>query len=166
MSEFMPEPVKVLETKEDVLEAINNPVWRNWGLDTYHVKPVWLCELVKRMWQEQNEILVYNAQVYRRAREELGLPEHDYYAEGQGTPLSTLVFNAQNYVRSDRLRADGFEPMTQELVERAHREKKRILINGNPARTKVADGKVVAYPPRTRNKAYRVDYTTPVKLVD
>jgi len=165
MPDFMPEPLKILPDKQALLDALQDDTWWKPGLtmDKFNVRPEWLCELIVRMKQEKNRSFVYNSEVMAQARIELDLPPVKH--EEGTSPLSTLVYNAQTYVYSDQLRAQGFVPLTQEVIDEAHRKRYKIEVNGIASRTKaLEDGRIVVYKPRTRARYHSVD-GRPVKLL-
>lgn len=125
MSEFENPPIRILETMEDVRAAIAEAPDRGHicglkGLDAYRIKSVWLVSLI-------DEIVAggkypYNADVKKLAEQRLGFPPKTYAQYSQeGDALSTLVYNAQKFRRSDNFERQGYEPFTEEVLERAHR---------------------------------------------
>jgi len=162
MPELMPEPVLTLPDRAALLAYLGEPLPDDGGLDKFHVKAVWLCELLERMFAEQGKRFAYNADVYLRACNELDLPEKiaqryqpfDLAAK----TLSTLVYNAQKYVRSDILKARGFTFLTQAMVDDAGATKRLIQTPSGtvyPVR-KVGD-KWYAMVKNSRKRYLRVD---------
>ena len=116
----MPPPVIVLETQADVEAFLANPAAPQSvtkGLDKYRVESKWIESLIDAI--EAEGQYPYNAVVNKRAQLAMGWPEKTEaeYAR-EGTPLSLLIYNAQSYRRSNKLRAAGFEPFTQKLVDK------------------------------------------------
>ncbi len=175
MSYFMSTPSKMLATMEDVRAAIQDPALktRSAGLDAYSIKSDWLISLIDEIVAQSKDRFAYNAQVKRLAAERLGLPgctEEYYHSEGDA--LSLLVYNAQNYRRSDELRKQGFEPMTPALIERAFAGSQKIeVLNDNvfgssalQLTVKKVGEKLYAMPPRKR-KQYIQPIGQPAKLI-
>jgi hypothetical protein len=193
---FMKEPVLTLETMEDVRNAIADPnrevICGFKGLDIYRIKSLWLISLIdelsaaKKAKPKEPEIpgvtiitlggddLIYNADIKRLAEKRLGFPEKPdaAYSQEQNS-LSTLIYNAQNYRRSDRLIAEGYEPFTAELRQKAFETGKQIEMFGEnmlggsvTARLKVkqVDGALYAMLPKKRNRHY-APQGQPVRLV-
>jgi hypothetical protein len=124
MAEFMNEPVVTLLTQEDVREAMlhqRKECCGYKGSDIYRIKSAWLISLIEEIVATGQ--FPYNADIKKLAEQRLGLPakpEAEYSQEGD--VLSLLIYNAQNYRRSDKLIADGYQPFTPELLQRAHEE--------------------------------------------
>ncbi len=63
--------------------------------------------------------------------------------------LLLLIYNAREYRQSDALRAAGYEPLTQAIIEEAHRTGAVIeCLGGLRLRTAVGRDKVYAFKPR------------------
>ena len=123
MSEFMPEPTQILETMEDVRKYIANP-----RKNDFKIKSLWLIEVIGEI--ANTGKFPYNADVLLLAEEKLGLPKKTYAeASKEGTPLSMLVYNAQRFRRSDKLKADGYVPCTQEFLERVGKGGRIVVHN-------------------------------------
>ena len=168
MSEILPPPDVILGDREALLRALTDTAWHQTpGLARYAVKSLWLCELIERMFAEKGERFAYNSEVACRARRELGLPPASPHTSGEESgPLATLVYNAQGYVSSDHLEAQGFESFTPAVVERAFHEGLQIeFVNGARSTIKSIGGQLQCMVARSRTRAYRVDGTTPVRLV-
>lgn len=160
MSYFEADPDFILETRDETLQAILHP--ELWNSDKWDTKSIWIYNLVKQMKAENRQDFVYNSDVWHKARELLGLPAA---TEQQNTPLSWMIYKAQQYVRSDALKADGYEPFTSELLERANLLRKKILCNGKECTPKMVNGKWYAFPPRSRTRVFAPDTYSPVKIV-
>lgn len=157
------QPLLILSDQAALLQALEDSA--KWDTTTlrYQTKSVWLCELIERMFAEKGKRFCYNSEIAARVAKELSL--QGINPDASNTPLSILVYNAQQYVRYDHSIALGYQLFTQALVERVHAEGKRLQIGGEICRTKVMDGKVYAYPPRTRNKYIPADNQSMVKVV-
>lgn len=160
MSKFMPEPSRFLATAGETLEAIRNPEWMKAPHPfRWHVKSQWLCGLIDEY--AATGKYPYNADVQRLAEDRLGigpLPE-------SGSPLSTLVYNAQNYRRSDMLIAAGFTSLTQDMIEDAFKLGLKIETrSGVQLTVREIDGKRYAFKPRKRKLAVMPD-GSPAKLI-
>ncbi len=128
--EFMAEPVKTLETMEDVRAWINGPVIELDWHEKYRVRSNWLVSIIDEVTASGE--FPYNSAIKRIAEERLGFPKKpDEYYANEGSPLSLLIYNAQRFRGSDNLRESGFEPLTQDLIDRALREEKSIEISGH-----------------------------------
>jgi hypothetical protein len=163
MSEFLPDPAKVLPDKESLLHAIQHP--EEW----FHTEEKWqtrsdfLITLIDRI--EASGHYPYNADVRVLAHEELGLEPISYKdAHNEGNPLSWLIYKAQGYRRSDKLRADGYEPLTAELLERAAKMKAKVQIGTYLCTPKKVGDRWFAFKPRARTNAF-LPNGAPVKIV-
>lgn len=189
MSDFpMKKPTLVLHTKEDTLYALAHT--SDWlttpsgagNPDSWTVKSVWLIELIDRIIAETGKDIAYNAEIKALAHKELYGVEltHEQAAKEGGDALSRLIYNAQNYRRSDMLEAAGFVPCTQALIEQAgvggqlQRPTSSlftIIVNGvkvddTPDTYTVRDhkGTLHAFKPRKRNSCLSTN-GQPVKIV-
>lgn len=161
-SQIMPPAKIVLETAEDLVYALANPeIWQ--GKTKFQTRSNWLVALVAEITDASG--FAYNDDIEREARRRLGLPMLPDREIGYND-LSTLVYNAQGYRRSDIFEAEGCKTFTPELLEQAHREGKRVLINGKPCKPKQVSGRWYAFKPRARTRAYAPDYHSAVKLVE
>ena len=170
MPNFMPEPSLTLDTIEDVRAALANPdEWYEMPFPrSWRVKSQWLIGLIDEY--AATGKFPYNAEVQRLAEARLGIPRQD----DNGSALSRLVYNAQRFRRSDQLRADGYAPLTQAMIEevfarRAHIELMAESVLGNPAPTllnvREIDGGRYAMLPRKRKWAVKPD-GQPAKIVE
>ncbi len=127
---FEREPVRVLESMEDVRAHLTDRKGHCCGLsglDQYRIKSVWLVSLI-------DEIVAagkypYNADIKKLAEQRLGLParpDAEYSVENDS--LSTLIYNAQKFRRSDALRAEGYTPFTRDVLTTAFSEGKSIEV--------------------------------------
>ena len=146
---FMPEPSRILNTMEDVREAMQHPREDlGTNLLQYNVKSQWLIGLIDEL---SVSGFVYNAQVKKLAEERLGLPARDdtYYSQ-EGDVLSLLIYNAQKYRNSDRLKAQGFVPFTTDVMQDAFQSKKKIQLGSKLLTVKKFGDKLYAMEPRRR----------------
>lgn len=84
-----------------------------------------------------------------------------------GPIVSRLIYNAQRYNEKLAPARAGFVPLTAEMVERAKKTKKKILIFGDimghaECRPGVANGSPCAFVGRSRTRFYPLG--TPAKL--
>ena len=168
MPEIIPPPEVVLETREALLQALTDTAWHKTpSLARYSVKSLWLCNLIERLFAEKRVRFAYNSEVACRARLELGLPAASPHAAGdESGPLGTLIYNAQQYVASDYLVAEGYEPFTRAVVDRAFHQGLQVeFVNGARGTVRQIGTELHCMVPRCRTRAFRVDGTTPVRLV-
>ena len=157
---WMQTPVAVLD-KAQTLDALKNPGFMG-NFDKWRVKSQWLCDELNRMEAEGG--FVYNAQALRAIEKPEGLEPGDE----NGSPLALLIYNAQGYRSEDKVLAQGYKPLTPELVRLAIELKRRIEVLGenfiggavkaygfrpvlNP------DGSAFVLAPRSRTKGFRAD---------
>lgn len=160
---FMLEPSIILETIDDVREALNDTSWMTKPHPfRWMVKCVWIIGLI-------DEIVAagkypYNAEVHRLARERLSLPSlSDAENAKEGTPLSGLIYNAQQFRDSDNLRNKGFAPLSRAMLETAFSQKRRILLADGTV-CSVRDVKGVPYAFKPRQRAHAIQIGAPAKL--
>jgi hypothetical protein len=147
MSDFKPEPVLHLVTMEDTRRALIEPSWYADRDSRWNVKSDWIISLIDEI--EQAGSYPYNADVQRLAESRLGVdPSPD-----SGNPLSTLVYNAQCYRRSDQYRAQGFAPLTQAMIDAAGAGA-NIETQGGTYNVREVNGQLHLMKPRAR--VYRV----------
>lgn len=190
MSDFpMPEPLRQLNTREEVLAAVTDDAWdRRPGRDMYRIRSQWIIDIIKELLATDPKAgkkgWVYNADIKALAHERLGLgtlTHADAAKEGDG--LSTLVYNAQNYHRSEQLVEQGYKPLTQELLEQAGEGGKieplieslfTIVVRTAEGTQEVENkpdhytikrkgGKLYAMKPRSRTRSLKAGW--PVKVV-
>ena len=161
MSEFKPDPVLVLETREDVarfLASADDPLPK--GMDRYRVESRWLESVIDAI--EATGQYPYNSTVRKAAEQELGYPlKPDAEYSRENCPISTLVYNAQCYRRSNKLRAAGYVPLTQALIDEVGEGGKLKSANGEVltirrvpnAVSLHTDSKLFAFRPRKRVNA-------------
>lgn len=136
---------------EDVRQALSDPAWHTNIHSKWRVKPEWLIGLIDEY--EATGKYPYNADIQAIAETRLGLP----VSNEANRQLATLVYNAQNYRRDDRLRAAGFEPLTEAMLRSAFEQKVQIETQcGNVYNVREIDGKLYAMKPRKRKWAMPV----------
>lgn len=181
MSYFKNAPLLNLSTESelrDFLIAGETPK----GLDKYEIRSQYIVDAIYDVMREQNRDMAYNTEVTALVRERLNighLPKE--ISADEGSLLSLLVYNAQNFRRSEEYVREGYEPFTNELVARAFEEKKKIdiqpesfikiIVNGAPYESpksyltvREIAGKLYSFRPRKRNK-YVIPDGRPAKLV-
>lgn len=183
MSEFMPEPYLVLPDMESVRNAVKDDLRSTSNsVDRWRIKSLWLVQLIEEIIATRkpalprtdgalviriggDEPIAYNAEVKKLAELRLGMaPQSDAYYAREGDTLSLLVYNAQNYRRSDKLRADGFEPASQSLLDSLPIGTKIETRGGKEYVVREVDGKRYAMQARKRKYAMSVD-GCPVRVV-
>lgn len=160
MSEFMPDPTRILADKTELLAALTDLTWyeernaRDCATGRSGILSLWLYDLINQLKAEGE--LPYNAQVKQRATAELGFPPGHFGPDHvEGNPLSSLIYNAQNYVRSDTLRGKGFAPATEEMLLRCMSNGYRVEVKGSICRLKhYPSGSWFAMPPRHTRTGY------------
>lgn len=161
-SQIKPPPKLVLTSADELLAFLTNPpLSRETWPDAFEIKSDFLMECIKEISAAGQ--YPYNERVYTLACERLGLPAHDYHGSPKSEWLDQLVYCAQRYKVSDEqearlieLKARGFEPLTQELVERAFSESKHLeFADGKRATVRTVDNKTYAFLPRKCRYALR-----------
>ena len=168
MSEFKPDPVLTLESMEDVRKWLDNPV--GWSrvidgkMDKWRIKSPWIIGLIDEI--ESSGQYPYNAEVKWLAEERLGIPSGRVKRDSrEGTPLSLLVYNAQCYRRSDKLKAMGFVAGDEFILQRAYQSGCKIeTCNHTLLTVKKINDTLYAMPPRKRKWAVNIA-GVPVRLV-
>ncbi len=123
MSHFEPEPSLLLPDKQTTLDALNNPEWMEWKYPLgWHVKSQWLCDQLNHY--ETTIGYPYNSAVQRWIEKNESIGPFDE----NGSPLSRLIYIAQKYLHSDRLRADGWVSGSPAILTEALQLKKPIEI--------------------------------------
>lgn len=162
MSDFMPEPTRVLDGIEGVRAYLAED-----GPMSFTVKSPWMVTLVGEVAESEYP---YNSTVQRLAEERLGIERQP----DNGSRLSRLVYCAQSYRHSDALRAEGYAPFTSDVVAEAHKTGRKIelwtdhLYGGattSVLRVKSIGGELYAMPPRSR-KRHVAPYGQPARIQD
>ena len=156
MSEFMGDPALTLETMEDVRQWLVNPISYNDTRVKWLIKSPWIIGLIGEI--EASGKYPYNAEVKWMVEERLGLPcGRATNDTREGTPISTLVYNAQNYRRSDAMLAAGFVPGSDDMLVAAFESNRKIeTAGGNVLTVKEIDGKLYALKPYKRKWAVQI----------
>ncbi len=111
---FMPIVTLHLKDENDLRQALDNPEWMTWKHPgSWQVRSDSIIGIIDEI--EAEGKYPYNTDVQRRVETRLGIPRQD----DNGSPLSRLVYNAQGFRRSDRRIHAGFEPCTQDVIDRA-----------------------------------------------
>lgn len=164
MAEFKENPVLILEDLEAVREFATGPDRRKGaGMDAYRIKSLWLISLIDE--HVASGHYPYNSCIKKLAEQRMGFPpkpEAEYSREGDN--LSLLIYNAQCYRRSDQLHADGFIPLTTELIERLGEGSKLELQGGTVLTIKSKHGRLYAMKPHARNYCV-LPHGDPVRIV-
>lgn len=153
MSEFM-EPIMILRTMEDVRRTIAEPkaeyIKQFPGMGQFRIRSAWLVELIGEI--ETGGEYPYNATVKRLAEQRLGFaPKSDAEYSREGDTLSLLIYNAQCFRRSDKLKSAGYQPFTSELLQRAFKDGRKIeTAGGSVLKPREVSGNVLAMKLRSR----------------
>ena len=153
-------PATMKLNREETLALIASGQWPTGDtLSKYTIQSLWICD---RLNEYEKDGYVYNAPAQRRLEAEEGLPP----SPENGSILSVLIYNAQRYRQEDRLTAEGYEPLTPDLVQRAMATNRKVEVRGEniiggacvtlcrPIQT--ADGYAVLLP-KKRNKGFRAN---------
>lgn len=168
------EPQLILQTADDLLHYLQSP---DPTVNKFAVKSVWIESLLEEMFSETGSRFAYNDDVARRAAFELGITDGKLEWHKQhsilntlgnvGNMLDTLVYNTQEYVRAayqkarvEQLQREGYDVVTQELIDRAGKENKNLLLSsGKTATVKKMNGTWRACPKGSRVKYYVFEQT-------
>jgi hypothetical protein len=179
MPEFMPEPKVHLTTAEELIDYLsnhpdnhcNNQFYPPSKDDVNETKSDFLCDCIREL--ESNGKFPYNCDVWMLARKKLGLEEIDYnfwWDNQREYPFSykilyIMVCRASQYKSSDDLISNGFVPVTQEMIDQAGINKKKIKTqNGTIYNIKKIGESWYAMKPYARNYALSVQ-GQPVKII-
>lgn len=165
MARLMPEPTITFFSKQETIQALFNPEWKNRIETSLNVKSIWLCQQMDEY--EKTVGFPYNAsfQSWIEKKENIGS-----IATG-GSPLSTLIYYAQLYRESDRLREEGWVPPRAELLNEAIAQNKKIEVllesvfgdRIQLCRIVLVNGTYYAIPPKKRTRGY-VLYGNPIRF--
>ena len=122
MSELLAEPKRTLN-REETLAVLQDPETFMHDKDHWEVKSTWLCD---RLNEYEKTGYVYNAEAMRKIEAEERLPRFN----DNNSALSLLIYNAQRYRRSDRLRQEGWSYLNPDMVKTAIAQKRKIEILG------------------------------------
>lgn len=168
MSDYFKTVVSLhLHDADDLRNALDNPEWMNWTHPrSWQVRSEFIIGIIREIVSEGQ--YPYNSTVQRRVESRLGIPEQG----DNGTALSRLVYNTQGFRHSDDRIAAGYEPATQEVIERAG-EGGEIQLEGESLIGKIAyatfkvrsiGGNLYAMQPRKRKYALAPN-GQPVKII-
>lgn len=156
MARFMPEPKITLHSREETLHALANTEWMNDSKSRWNTKSIWLCQQLDEF--EKTVGFPYNESVqsWIEVKERIGP------FRTSGSPLSTLIYNAQRYRNSDQLRKQGWQPPTAEILNEAisGNRKVEVLLDSifgssiKVCKIVLVNGMYYAIPPRARTKGY------------
>jgi hypothetical protein len=152
----------ILPDRQALLDYLELPLEK--AITRFGVKSIWMCELIEKMFAETGKRFAYNADIKIRAEIELGLSRTDPHTEG--TPLSTIIYNAQEFVRDDYRIKCGYEYFTQAIVDEAGEKGKNIQFqDGKIAKVKKFNDRWYALPKGARKRAYSPNQESWVKMV-
>ena len=164
MGEFADDPTLILHDADELRAALSAP--DTVPRDCWTVKSLWMIDLIN---EYAETAFPYNSAVQELAEQRLGIEPQPR----SGSVMSRVVYCAQRYRDSDRLRAEGFVPFTVAALEEAHAAGCRIELRvaamyGPPRvqqlRPRVVNGKLRAMLPRCRSR-YVLPMGEPVRLV-
>lgn len=182
MTEFAKQPKLHLNDEASLRNALTNPEWANQkrvpeitgivDIDTnervsiLEVRSAFIVDLITRMIAESRakgiRNFAYNVDVQREVERLLGLPA----GPENGTTLSWLVYAAQGFQRSEALVAEGYVPLTPELVLEAKAAKCKVMTpSGQIAAPREKDGHVYLFLAKSRTQALSVNGQA-VRLID
>ena len=183
MSYFKSAPQLNLDTTQELIDLLRSGKYPE-GVDTFAIRSTYIVEAIGDVMKRENRGHAYNTEVVALVRERLAEFVSDLPKEviaDEGSMLSRLVYNAQCYRHSEEYVREGYEPFTDELVQRAFEQGKKIdvladigiaiIVNGEPyvapksylTVRQIAD-KLYSFRPRMRRK-YVIPDGRPAKLV-
>lgn len=111
---FMPTPSLHLKDENDLRAALDNPEYMDWPYPRkWHVRSDFIIGIIDEIAMEGK--YPYNIDVQRRTEARLEIGQQN----DNQSPLSVLVYNAQKFRHSDERIKAGYEPLSQELLDRA-----------------------------------------------
>ncbi len=156
---FTPAPSITLPDESALRAALVDTSWMDLPYpNSWLVRSQYLIDLISEISQREYP---YNAVVQREAEKRLGIARQN----DNNSPLSRLVYSAQGFRRNDELRAEGFEPLTAELLRRAFDAKAQIELQGENAlggtvrnllNVREIQGNLYAMKPRAKKYAVSV----------
>lgn len=165
MSEYFMDPSLVLETDDDLRQAVLNDLKTVWSKKPhpfqFRVRSNYLVNLIGQLPRSPGGI-IYNSEVRRQAIDRLALPNENCHADG--TTLSLLVYNAQGFRRSDEYRQQGFVPFTQELIDQVGQAGKILAFCGTELTVRDVQGTFYAFEAKKRKHA-AMPMGNPVKII-
>ena len=149
------DPVIFLKGKQELLDFLNNnsnqSMFDEILTDKFKIESDFIIECINEV--KNNNQYPYNATIYDLVNEKLNLGYEDGYSDNANSKLKTLVYNAQNYKRSNELKQAGFLFLTQEMIDQAYTENKKIETNkGLVCKVEKIDGKNYAKIPKKHMK--------------
>ena len=152
-----------LRGEAELRDLLANPVWKDgddgWKTDSDFIRAV-IDEIV------QGGNYPYNSDVQREVERRLSVPRQG----DSGTPLSRLIYTTQTFRHDERLKAEGWQPMTQEVVDEAFRIGGKIELRGDFTRqifnVRKIGGKCYAMKPNARNKVLGVAPYHTVRIIE
>ncbi len=164
---ILPDPELTLPTMETVRDACAKNLREVWKRQDhpylFRIKSLWIIELIAEI--EASGGVTANSVIKKLAEERLGYPpkrEAEYSVEGD--TLSILIYNAQNFRRSDELRARGFVLGDEAILLEAFATNRKLeLPSGTLLTVRKLNGKPRAFLPRART-TYQEIGGYPVKL--
>jgi len=173
-----------LETTQELLDLLNSGKYPDGftAMDKFSIRSTYIVEAIKDVMQREKRDMACNTEVTALVRKRLGLESlPKEISADEGSMLSRLVYNAQCYRRSEEYVAEGYEPFTEELVEKAFQLGKKIdlrsesfitiIVNGvkqvpqkSLLTVRMIEGKLYSFRPRKRNK-YVIADGRPARLV-
>jgi len=156
-------PFITLRGEAELSVFLANPIWKD-GDDGWKTASDFISAVIHEIEHAGN--YPYNSDVQREVERRLGVPRQD----DSGSVLSRLIFNTQIFRHDERLKAQGFQPMTQEVVDEAFRVGGKIEMCGDFTRqifnVRKIGGKCYAMKPKARNKALAVAPYHMVRIVE
>jgi hypothetical protein len=151
MSDFEKPPFANLPDESALRTALTETSWMDNNPFTNRVRSQFIIDTM-------NEIVAggqypYNTVVMRNVERKLGIEkQHD-----NSSPLSMLVYLAQQFRHSEDFVNAGFVPLTQELVNEAYTAKEKILCaNGSLYTPRIHNGEILLFLPRVRNRCLMI----------
>lgn len=131
------------------------------GPDRFNVKSPLLCAFMDEL---EKSGYVYNATAIKAWHDHCGVPvPTEHWREG--TPLSALVYNCQQFRRHDKLVRDGYTPGTQAMLEQCLATGEHIAFPGGDSyKVREVNGKPHAMLPRSRTRCASV-IGNPCKII-
>jgi len=156
MGYFQPPALLRLWTKEELEAALADTSWHQDRDTRYRVRSQFIIDTINEIIAEQQGLrhFAYNAEVFARVREKLGLPRlSDRENAQEGTPLSALVYSAQCYRRSEELVAKGFSAGSEQMLQNAFDTDSKILTqSGDLLKVRKVRDKLYAFRPYKRTR--------------
>lgn len=147
---FFPLPTKVLFTKEEVQEALQQSLQLNIEMD-WETYSCWIASIPGE----------YKTQVMREVECQLGISQQP----DDGSFLSKLVYNTMRMRPYVTLAAEGYIPLTEEVIADTFAKGQKLKTeSGVILSVRNIDGKLFAMKPRKRKYAV-IPFGQPVKIM-